>query len=254
MYQRKTEHDQYRERPHDLERLGDMKEYNIAEGEPDVRGWSLSGRDDNRIGDIDDLLVDTATDRVVFAVVNHGGTLGIGEKSTLIPLDHVRFDRSRHRAMFVGTQDDIESAPEYKKNTRDYNRFYDFWSGVGTEPGARATRERGRKHEEIEEHEEKRYRPTAKRTEVSREAEQELARKSKVRLYRRDIKPGREIKPGEQILDEGETLEIPEHEEHLNVTRGNKIVGQIVILSEVYEGEEAEYEEEEEKPRATRKR
>lgn len=250
MYQRKTEHDTYNERPHDLERLNDMKDYKIAEGEPDVRGWSLYDRDDNRIGDIDDLLVDSATERVVFAVANYGGSLGIGEKSTLIPLDHVRFDKNRHRAMFVGTREDVENAPEFKNDTRDYNHFYDYWSGATAQP---STRSKGRKHEETEEREEKKYRSTGKKTVSSKAVEHETARKSGVHIYRRDIQEDREIKPGEQILRKGEVLEIPEHEEHLDVLKGNEVVGQVIIRTEVYEGEE-EYEEEEERPRVSRKR
>ena len=39
--------------------LRTLHNYRIAEGDPDVRGWEVLGADGNKIGEVDDLLVDT---------------------------------------------------------------------------------------------------------------------------------------------------------------------------------------------------
>ncbi|HEX9940789.1 MAG TPA: PRC-barrel domain-containing protein [Thermoanaerobaculia bacterium] len=44
--------------------LGRLHNYRIAEGDPDVRGWEVLGADSRKIGEVDDLLVDTQALRV----------------------------------------------------------------------------------------------------------------------------------------------------------------------------------------------
>jgi len=44
---------------HRLARIEELSGFAVAEGEPDVRGWEVIARDGQRIGVVDDLLVDT---------------------------------------------------------------------------------------------------------------------------------------------------------------------------------------------------
>lgn len=44
--------------------LKDLKDYQVAKGDPDVRGWEVAGRDGRRVGKVNDLLVDTGAMRV----------------------------------------------------------------------------------------------------------------------------------------------------------------------------------------------
>lgn len=58
--------------------------YKVAEGDPDVRGWDVMDRDGNRIGEVDDLLVDTTALKVRYLEVRldrrlvHGTEDGAG--------------------------------------------------------------------------------------------------------------------------------------------------------------------------------
>ncbi|HJX29551.1 MAG TPA: PRC-barrel domain-containing protein [Thermoanaerobaculia bacterium] len=58
--------------------------YKVAEGDPDVRGWDVMDRDGNRIGEVDDLLVDTRALKVRYLEVRldrglvHGAEDGAG--------------------------------------------------------------------------------------------------------------------------------------------------------------------------------
>jgi PRC-barrel domain protein len=44
--------------------LKDLKDYKVAKDDPDVRGWTVTGRDGRKIGEVNDLLVDTVAMRV----------------------------------------------------------------------------------------------------------------------------------------------------------------------------------------------
>jgi PRC-barrel domain len=50
--------------------LSRLHNYRISEGDPDVRGWEVLGADGRKIGEVDDLLVDTEALRVRYLNVN----------------------------------------------------------------------------------------------------------------------------------------------------------------------------------------
>ncbi|HEX3556162.1 MAG TPA: PRC-barrel domain-containing protein [Thermoanaerobaculia bacterium] len=49
---------------HTLKPLGRLHDYEIVEGDPDVRGWAVVGADGRKVGEVSDLLVDTDAGRV----------------------------------------------------------------------------------------------------------------------------------------------------------------------------------------------
>ena len=46
--------------------LRNLRGYRIAEGDPDIRGWEVVGGDGQRIGEVNDLLVDTAAGKACY--------------------------------------------------------------------------------------------------------------------------------------------------------------------------------------------
>ena len=46
--------------------LRNLKSYRVAEGDPDIRGWEVVGGDGQRIGEVNDLLVDTTAGKVCY--------------------------------------------------------------------------------------------------------------------------------------------------------------------------------------------
>lgn len=63
-----------------LASLDGLSGYKVAEGDPDVRGWDVIGRDGRRIGEVDDLLVDTAALKVRYLEVRLDRRLVVGEE------------------------------------------------------------------------------------------------------------------------------------------------------------------------------
>lgn len=110
--------------------ISELRGYEISEGDPDIRSWELFDKDNNKIGKVEDLLVDTNTDKVAYILASFGGILSMGGDSTAIPLHLVRLDKDNHKVMFYGTSDDLKSAPRYHKDVTDYGLFNRYWDAV----------------------------------------------------------------------------------------------------------------------------
>lgn len=253
--------DYYDRRPTDLKRLRDMENWDIAKEDTDIRGWALVDRDENDMGEVQDFLVDPETHEAVFTVVKYGGALGMGGKHTLVPLNQIHLDRDKHRVYYEGTADSIHNAPEYTEDTHEYGPYYDYWSGMrAPETGRPEYEERERamgretaRHEAIEREEvisETEEHLTAHKTEqeigevevrkdviIHEETVHEPVKRTRVHVMRRAVE-GRELRPGEHVLREGETLEIPVIEEHLDVEKRSMVTGEVIIRLESYTEDE----------------
>jgi sporulation protein YlmC with PRC-barrel domain len=105
----------------------------VADPKADVRGRDVLDRNGEKIGDVDDLLIDDRENRVRFLRVGHGGILGIGEKHFLVPVDaitkidedHVHIDRERKNFSGVPGYD-----PKLAEDPAYYGSVYDWW-GLG---------------------------------------------------------------------------------------------------------------------------
>jgi hypothetical protein len=90
--------------------------YKVAEGDPDVRGWDVMDRDGNRIGEVDDFLIDTEAMKVRYLEVRldrrlvHGtedGTAhGTGAADAVRPIDPDREGLPELDGMAGHTDDD----------------------------------------------------------------------------------------------------------------------------------------------------
>ena len=77
-----------------LNRLGDLE---VADGDPDVRGWSVVSADGTRIGEVDELLVDTDAMKVRYLDVAMTPGAADGEaRHTLIPIGYAVLDHHTH--------------------------------------------------------------------------------------------------------------------------------------------------------------
>jgi hypothetical protein len=76
-----------------LGELGD--DYEISEGDPDVRGWSLLDREVEKVGVIKDLVVDMRAMKVRYLDVIAVKEIGGGERHLLIPIGAARIDEAR---------------------------------------------------------------------------------------------------------------------------------------------------------------
>ena len=85
-----------------------------------IVGLELSNDAKKSVGEINDVVIDASTGKLVYAVVGQGGALGVGEKQHLVPWESLRFMRKDSAstecvASTTLSADQIASSPEYKK-------------------------------------------------------------------------------------------------------------------------------------------
>lgn len=138
----------------DLDRvvpLDQLDDYKVAEGDPDVRGWEVVASDGRKIGEVDQLLVDTAAMKVRYLDVDVDNDLVAGatdasDRHVLIPIGYARLDEASDRVIVDQlASSDVVGLPEYTHGpiTRDFetsvrSRFDAGYTAGGTTAAAGA--------------------------------------------------------------------------------------------------------------------
>jgi photosynthetic reaction center H subunit len=112
----------------DLDRvvpLGQLDDFKVADGEPDVRGWEVLASDGRKIGEVDELLVDTAAMKVRYldVDVDEGMVAGGHDRHVLIPIGYARLDEERDCVRVDALASaDLGGVPAYDQGplTRDF--------------------------------------------------------------------------------------------------------------------------------------
>src|SRR5215218_8124058 len=113
-----------------LVRLKELDDYKVAEGEPDIRGWSVYTATGRELGDIEDLLVDTELGEVVMVDVN----LKRDDRHTLAPIKTAWIDRDNRRVVLNTSMFDVDDAipalsrrnePIESESVRHFNERYE---------------------------------------------------------------------------------------------------------------------------------
>ncbi|MFL5577405.1 MAG: PRC-barrel domain-containing protein [Gemmatimonadaceae bacterium] len=93
-------------RPRNLIPMRELDDYEVADGEPDIRGWRVFTSSGRELGRIEDLLVDTASDEVVMLDVD----LRRNDRHTLAPIRAAWIDREHERVIIDSRE--LEGADE----------------------------------------------------------------------------------------------------------------------------------------------
>lgn len=133
--------------------LSEMEDFEVAEGEPDVRGWDVIAADGRRIGEVDQLLVDTSAMKVRYLDVDlDEAELNLqGDRHILVPIGYARLNEDDDRVIIDNLRsDNVANVPEYRPGpvTPEYeNRVNQWFTGgaIGAQPTrGRVSEERGR--------------------------------------------------------------------------------------------------------------
>lgn len=105
--------------------LDELDDFKVAEGDPDVRGWEVLSADGRKIGEVDNLLVDTAAMKVRYLDVDLENDLieGDRDRHILIPIGYARLHEDDDQILVDSLKStDVRTIPEYKHEplTRDY--------------------------------------------------------------------------------------------------------------------------------------
>src|SRR5580700_6209386 len=91
---------------------GMLRDYRFSGDADDIRGASLYGANDDKLGKIDDVIFDHATGTIQYAVVDTGGWLST--KKFLVPANRIRPSGKDEKDFAIdATKQQIESLPSY---------------------------------------------------------------------------------------------------------------------------------------------
>jgi sporulation protein YlmC with PRC-barrel domain len=111
---------------------GTLRDYRFADTEAtdDIRGSSVYGHDDEKLGKIDDVIFDHATGNIQYVVIDTGGWLS--SKKFIVPPDRLRAS-AKHKDDFQmsATKKQVETFPPYNPDDvshadrwKDYEKRY----------------------------------------------------------------------------------------------------------------------------------
>lgn len=106
---------------------GTLRDFRFSESDADeIRGSSIYGRDDDKLGKIDDVIFDHSTGDIRYAVVDTGGWLST--KKFLVPADRLRAS-AKHENDYQVDMDkqQVEALPPYdEKDVESDERWRDY--------------------------------------------------------------------------------------------------------------------------------
>jgi len=89
-----------------------------------IEGAEVFDASRKHVGTINRLVIDKISGRIVYAVAQFGGFLGMGGDEYTIPWNTLKYDTSLGGYVTVVTSDQLQGAPAYSRNTDDdwFNR------------------------------------------------------------------------------------------------------------------------------------
>lgn len=107
-----------------------------------VIGTAVYNTDHERIGSVEDVVLDKMSDRIMFAVLSFGGFLGIGERYHAVPWDMLDYHEEAAGYVVPMSREELEQAPTSDKDalTRGDGQAFaeatDYYARIPT-PGGR---------------------------------------------------------------------------------------------------------------------
>jgi hypothetical protein len=104
----------------------DMSDFKLPEGDPDPRGWDVRTADGQKLGKVEDLLIDTATGRVRYleVAVDKDVVKAGGREYALVPVGSARLDDDRDDVVMNLNLADVAGIPAYERGrvSREYEQ------------------------------------------------------------------------------------------------------------------------------------
>ena len=107
-----------------------------------LTGDTIRNRNDEELGNLEEIMIDLNSGRVAYVVLSAGGFLGIGDKYFAVPWDLLEVDTENHDVVVNLDKETIENAPGFDKDnwpsTSDlgwlddvyvYYKVDPFWAG-----------------------------------------------------------------------------------------------------------------------------
>jgi osmotically-inducible protein OsmY len=81
-----------------------------------IIGTAVKNTQDEKLGKVDNILMDLASGRIVAMIVSSGGFIGMGDELSAIPPTALRFATGRDSLQLDASKETLSSAPHFKSN------------------------------------------------------------------------------------------------------------------------------------------
>lgn len=115
--------------------MQDKQQQDNLIGSDRVEGTTVYGSDGDKIGSVENLLIDKQSGQVTDAVVSIGGFLGIGEEQHSLPWSMLKYDSDHEGYQINATEEQLKEAPRFEKSDRDRpydgayrSNVYNYWA------------------------------------------------------------------------------------------------------------------------------
>jgi uncharacterized protein (TIGR02271 family) len=90
-------------------------DYEIADGQPNIKGWDVKDDQGNKIGEVDELIFDTQALKVRYLVVDlEGNTFDIEDRDVLVSIGLAKLNDENDDVILAGvTAEQLRALPEY---------------------------------------------------------------------------------------------------------------------------------------------
>ncbi|MES2733777.1 MAG: PRC-barrel domain-containing protein [Bacteroidota bacterium] len=123
-----------------LYKLSELNDFEVSPNNPDVRGWTLIGLDGERIGEVDELIVDTEAEKVRYLAVEVDKDVAQGSNHhILVPIGNARLHKNDNNVLVEGLSrsnvnkypmfDGETITPEYEQLLRSAMQIDDWQTG-----------------------------------------------------------------------------------------------------------------------------
>lgn len=98
-----------------------------------ITGNKVYNAENEKLGDVKDLMLNIHTGQVEYVVIEFGGFLGIGEKYFAVPFKALILDTNRHAFIFNQKREVLEMAPGFDRehwpetNSNHWEDTYRYW-------------------------------------------------------------------------------------------------------------------------------
>lgn len=99
----------------------DRSDFEVVDGQPDIRGWDVKNANGKKIGEVEELIVDAQQKKVRYMVVDlDDNDLGLDDRKVLIPIGLAELDKDDDDVLLSSVQaEQIRSLPAYDKDHLD---------------------------------------------------------------------------------------------------------------------------------------
>jgi sporulation protein YlmC with PRC-barrel domain len=102
-----------------------------------VNGTDVYNMNGEKLGTVDDIMIDKISGKAIYAVMSFGGFLGIGEKQHPLPWSSLTYDEAKEGYVVNLDKQKLENAPTLDPDddfewTADYGRSVDKYYGAPT--------------------------------------------------------------------------------------------------------------------------